>query len=68
MTIAFGIGGGVTLLAVLATLLPPAGGRIVQIGSKSRARGCNTPHVAWEFFPPFLVGSLVGAVSAGLSP
>ena len=69
MTIAFGIGGGVTLLAILATLLPPAALSRSTASCRS-ARTSGAPlvmlrHVAWEFFPPFLVGSLVGVLLGG---
>ncbi len=69
ITAAFGIGGGAALLAILATLLPPAAlipvHGVVQIGSNLGRAVIMVRHVFWRVFPPFLIGSLVGAAIGG---
>lgn len=70
ITAAFGIGGGVTLLALLATLLPPAAlipvHGAVQIGSNAGRVMVYLSHVARNAVLPFAVGSLIGATLGGL--
>lgn len=69
VTAAFGIGGGAALLAVLASLLPPAAlipvHGVVQIGSNLGRAAVMLGHVAWAIVPAFLAGSLVGALAGG---
>ena len=69
ITAAFGIGGGAALLAVLATLLPPAAlipvHGVVQIGSNLGRAAILLRHVLWRIVPPFLVGTLIGVAVGG---
>ena len=67
ITAAFGIGGGVILLAVLAVLLPPAAlipvHGMVQLGSNAGRVAIMAKHVERSMLLPFTLGS---AISAGL--
>ena len=69
ITAAFGIGGGAALLAILATLLPPAAlipvHGVVQIGSNLGRAALMRRHVFWSVLPSFAIGSLVGAIMGG---
>lgn len=69
LTAAFGIGGGLVLLAVLAAVLPPAAlipvHGVVQLGSNVGRAAVLRKHVAWQFLPPFLAGSAGGAILGG---
>lgn len=69
ITAAFGIGGGAALLAVLATLLPPAAlipvHGVVQIGSNLGRAAILLRHVLWRIVPPFLAGALIGVAVGG---
>lgn len=64
ITIAFGIGGGVTLLAIMASLMPPAAlipvHGIVQLGSNAGRAGVMFRHIHWPALGWFGVGSLIG--------
>lgn len=64
ITAAFGIGGGAVLLAILATLLPPAAlipvHGVVQLGSNTGRTLVMLPHLARSILLPFLAGSLIG--------
>lgn len=69
-TAAFGIGGGVVLVGVLATLLPataliPVHG-LVQFGSNAGRLAIMRAHVEWSYLPAFIAGTLLGAVTGGL--
>lgn len=69
ITVAFGLGGGAVLLAVAATILPPAA-LIPVHGAAQTASNVGRVailfrHIAWGPFPAFLIGSLVGAVLGG---
>ncbi len=70
ITVAFGIGGGAVLLAVLASLLPPAAlipvHGIVQLGSNATRAAMLFRHIAWIGMPWFVAGSLAGSVLGGL--
>ncbi|MCT7378037.1 sulfite exporter TauE/SafE family protein [Chelativorans salis] len=70
ITVAFGIGGGAALLAVMATLVPPAAliptHGVVQIGSNLGRALVTVRHVYWPAIPAFLLGSIVGAGAGGL--
>lgn len=67
LTAAFGVGGGVAMLALMglyvpvAALIPLHGA--VQLGSNSGRAWHQRAHVRWDIFGPFLIGSLVGAVA-----
>ncbi|MFV2093365.1 MAG: sulfite exporter TauE/SafE family protein [Hyphomicrobiales bacterium] len=70
ITAAFGIGGGVVLIGILATLLPPAAlipvHGLVQFGSNVGRLVIMRAHVVWTVFPAFLAGNLLGAATGGL--
>lgn len=69
ITVAFGIGGGAVLLAVRATLMPPAmlipTRGVIQIGS-NLGRAAIIGHIHWPALPAFAIGTLIGAASGGL--
>lgn len=70
ITVAFGIGGGGLLLAVMATLVPvtaliPVHG-LIQLGSNAGRASMLLRSVAWTALPGFAFGSLVGSVAGGL--
>jgi uncharacterized membrane protein YfcA len=62
---AFGIGGGFTLIALLALLLPPAAlipvHGIVQLGSNAGRVGIMLKQVVWRPVMPFVIGTVTGA-------
>ena len=62
---AFGIGGGFTLIALLALLLPPAAlipvHGIVQLGSNAGRVGIMLKQVVWRPVLPFVIGTVIGA-------
>ena len=62
---AFGIGGGFTLIALLALFLPPAAlipvhGN-VQLGSNAGRVGVMLKQVVWRPVLPFVIGTVIGA-------
>lgn len=70
ITVAFGIGGGGLLLAVMATLVPvsaliPVHG-LIQLGSNAGRMAMLLRAVAWHALPGFAVGSFVGCILGGL--
>ncbi len=69
ITIAFGIGGGAVMLAVLATLLPapaivPVHG-LVQLGSNAGRAAIMTRYMRFDLLGPFALGALIGIVLGG---
>ena len=70
LTAAFGIGGGVVLLGILATLLPPAAlipvHGVVQLGSNAGRALILRAGIARDVLLPFVLGSLVGIALGGL--
>ena len=64
ITVAFGIGGGVILIAVFATLIPAAAiipiHGLVQLGSNVGRTILTFKHVHWPVVWAFLIGSLIG--------
>ena len=70
LTAAFGIGGGVALLAVMALVVPPAMlipiHGVVQIGSDLGRTALMIRHVRWDLMGAFAVGSLAGSAAGGL--
>ena len=67
LTAAFGVGGGVAMLALMGLFIPvaaliPVHGA-VQLGSNSGRAWHQRAHVRRDIFGPFLAGSLVGAVA-----
>ncbi len=69
ITAAFGIGGGGVMLAVLASLLPPAAiipvHGIVQLGSNTGRTLLFLRHTQWQLLGAFALGSLVGVALGG---
>lgn len=70
MTAAFGLGGGVTLLAILASLLPPAAlipvHGLVQLASNGGRAALMRREAARGPLLPFLGGAALGAAAGGL--
>ena len=68
-TAAFGIGGGVILLATLAVLLPPVAlipvHGVVQLGSNAGRAAIMLAHVQRPALLPFTIGSIIGATAGG---
>ncbi len=69
MTAALGIGGGVALLAVMASLVPvavliPVHG-VVQFGSNAGRALVQLRHVVWPLIGIFTVGAIFGALIGG---
>lgn len=70
ITVAFGIGGGGLLLAVMATLVPvaaliPVHG-LIQLGSNAGRAAMLLRSIAWTALPGFALGSLIGSVAGGV--
>lgn len=63
-----GIGGGVLLLAILATTLPPAAlipvHGLVQLGSNGNRAIMTRNHIDWSMVKSFTAGAVVGAFAA----
>ena len=70
ITAAFGIGGGVVVIAVLASLLPPAAlipiHGVVQVGSNFGRAVIMRAHIEWPTWVVFLIGSVVGVAIGGV--
>ncbi|MEM7058299.1 MAG: sulfite exporter TauE/SafE family protein [Pseudomonadota bacterium] len=70
ITAAFGIGGGVILIAVLASLLPPAAlipvHAVVQVGSNAGRALIMRAHIDWPVWGVFLIGTVVGVAIGGV--
>ncbi len=69
VTAAFGLGGGVMMLAAMASIIPaiaviPVHGA-VQVGSNGGRALMMRQHLDWRIFAYFIVGSLIGAAVAG---
>ncbi len=69
ITVAFGIGGGAMLLAVMASLVPAAAliptHGVIQIGSNVGRAMVTFRHIFWKALPAFAAGSVLGAVIGG---
>lgn len=69
ITIAFGIGGGVLLLAVMASLVPPAllipVHGVVQFGSNVSRAFLMFRHISWRDTGLFTIGTVVGVAAGG---
>lgn len=65
ITATFGIGGGVTLLAIMALVLPPQiiipVHGIVQLGSNAGRAAMSWRHIDWRVIRDFLPGAVLGA-------
>lgn len=70
ITAAFGIGGGVVLIGILAVLLPPAAlipvHGVVQAGSNAGRALIMRHHVSWPILGMFAIGTLVGVGVGGM--
>lgn len=70
MTVAMGIGGGAFLLAIMASLMPPAAlipvHGVIQLGSNGLRAALFLNRAHWSTFGAFLGGSIVGAGLGGL--
>ncbi len=67
LTAAFGVGGGVAMLALMGLFIPvaaliPVHGA-VQLGSNTGRAWHQRAHVRRDVFGPFLAGSLIGAIA-----
>lgn len=70
ITAAFGVGGGVAMMALMGLFLPvaaliPVHGA-VQLGSNTGRAWHQRAHVRRDIFAPFLIGSLIGATGGAL--
>lgn len=69
ITVAFGIGGGALLLAVMAVTMPPLAlipvHGVVQLGSNLGRAVLFVRHTFWPALPWFLVGSVIGVTIGG---
>lgn len=70
ITIAFGLGGGILLLSVMASLMPPAMlipvHGMVQSGSNAGRAALMMRFVSWPNVGVFTVGTIIGASIGGL--
>src|SRR5690554_1256258 len=70
MTAAFGIGGGVLLLAVMSMILPAAAiiplHGLVQLGSNANRAALTAAHIRWRVVAWFAPGVVLGALLASL--
>ena len=69
ITAAMGIGGGIVLIAVMATVMPapaviPVHG-VVQLGANVGRAGMQRAHIDWRTFLYFGAGSIVGITIGG---
>lgn len=68
-TAAMGIGGGVMLIAVMATLMPAAAvipvHGVVQIGSNAARAVLQRAHIDWKTSLYFFLGSIIGVAIGG---
>lgn len=69
LTAAFGIGGGVALLAVMASLVPvavliPVHG-VVQLGANTGRALVQLRQVVWPLLGVFTIGAIIGALVGG---
>lgn len=70
ITTALGIGGGALLLAVMASLMPPAAlipvHGVIQLGSNFTRAAVLLPHMHWPPMMGFALGALIGVAVGGL--
>jgi len=70
VTVALGIGGGVLLLAMMASLMPPAAlipvHGVIQVGSNVLRAAIMHKHVFWPPFAAFAFGTAVGVAVGGM--
>ena len=69
LSVVAGVGGGILMLAALASVVPPAAliplHGIVQIGSNIGRILVLLRHVVWRILPAFFAGAVIGAVLGG---
>lgn len=69
LTAAFGLGGGVIMLALLVNFLPIIAvipvHAVIQMGSNTSRAFLLRKHIVWQIFIYFFFGALVGAVIGG---
>ncbi|MEM9139821.1 MAG: sulfite exporter TauE/SafE family protein [Pseudomonadota bacterium] len=67
---AFSLGGGVVMIAVLASFLPPAAlipvHAVVQVGSNAGRAALMLRQVDWPVWGTFLIGTVVGVAIGGV--
>ena len=77
LTVALGLGGGILLLAMMASLMPPAAlipvHGVIQLGSNGMRAALFRRHMHWPVFGAFALGTAVGiglggAVAVQLPP
>ncbi|NNF23328.1 MAG: TSUP family transporter [Rhodobacteraceae bacterium] len=70
ITVALGIGGGALLLAIMASLVPPAAlipvHGVIQLGSNAGRVALLFNHIFWQALPAFVGGSILGSILGGL--
>jgi len=70
ITAAFGIGGGIVMIAILASLLPPSAlipvHAVVQVGSNAGRALIMRAHIDWPTWGAFLIGTAVGVAIGGV--
>lgn len=69
LTAAFGVGGGVAMLALMGVLMPvsaliPVHGA-VQLGSNTGRAWHQRANIRWPLVGPFLIGAVAGSVAGG---
>lgn len=69
MTVSIGLGGGLLVMATMASVLPPQVliplHGIVQLGSNAGRAVMLRGHVLTYVIPPFLIGTIIGAAIGG---
>lgn len=70
ITAAFGIGGGVVVLATFASLLAPAAlipvHGVIQLGSNSGRAVIMREHIDWPVWTMFVIGTAIGVAIGGV--
>lgn len=70
ITAAFGIGGGVVVLATFASLLSPAAlipiHGVVQLGSNAGRAVIMWEHIDWPIWTVFVIGTVIGVAIGGV--
>ena len=69
LTAAFGVGGGVAMLALMGVVMPvavliPVHG-VVQLGSNTGRAIHQRAHIRWPLFGPFVAGAVAGSLAGG---
>lgn len=70
LTAAFGVGGGVAMLALMGMLMPvaaliPVHG-VVQLGSNTGRAWHQRANINWPLFGPFVAGAVIGSLAGGM--